>query len=152
MKVIKGKSTLQQREDFYSSSEWASLRSEYWSDLYREERDRVDDRDYEPVFNCTYCGRELSTCSDDLFPTLDHFYPLHSHFPMRLDHKNVVPCCKQCNQIKGGMNPKVWVAACRGKIKLIRVHRGGKIVLRVSHSKGSQQAKTIERKHFKMVK
>ena len=70
--------------------------------------------------------------------------------------KDVVPCCKQCNQIKGQNEfPKVWVAACQpkyGKIKLIRVHRGGKIVLRVSHSKGSQQAKTIERKHFKMVK
>ena len=62
MKVIKGKSTLQQREDFYSSTEWACLRHEYWSDLYREERDMVGDRDYEPVFNCTYCGRELSTC------------------------------------------------------------------------------------------
>ena len=53
---------------------------EYWSDLYREERD-IDDRDYEPVFNCTYCERELSTCSDDLFPTLDHFihYIVTSH-------------------------------------------------------------------------
>ena len=102
------KSTRQQRNEFYDSDEWKTFRHEHWSDLYRHERERVDDRDYEPVFYCTYCEKELSTCDKDYYPTLDHMFPLHSHWEWRLEPKNITLCCNKCNKMKGGMDPRKY--------------------------------------------
>lgn len=53
---------------------------------------------------CCYCKRTLepSTSKARTAMTRDHIVPRH------LGGRRTVPCCRQCNQIKGPLHPDAW--------------------------------------------
>ena len=54
--------------------------------------------------HCYYCKRQLSAPSDRsrTAATRDHIRPKHE------GGRRTVPCCRQCNQLKGGMSIEEW--------------------------------------------
>ena len=95
------RSTQQQRDEFYDSGDWEHFRREYWKEIFEEHGD-------DPVLYCTYCDTMLSYGGEDNGPALDHMFPLHSHWEWRLEPKNITLCCKKCNRMKGGMDPRKY--------------------------------------------
>ncbi len=53
---------------------------------------------------CTYCHRQLTRCTDRgrTAATKDHV------MPKCVGGTRKVPCCRQCNELKGDMHPSVW--------------------------------------------
>jgi len=95
------KSTQQQRDEFYDSGDWYQFRREYWRQVFESTWG-------DPILYCTYCDTLLNYGCEDNGPALDHIFPLHSHWEWRLEPKNITLCCKKCNRMKGGMDPRKY--------------------------------------------
>lgn len=54
---------------------------------------------YFPDKKCAYCGKDASHL-DHLYPLIDGKYPSG----YGTDPANLVPCCKDCNQLKGSLH------------------------------------------------
>jgi len=67
-------------------------------------------RKRDPGKICAYCGRGLSggVRPGVIVPvnmhTRDHVIPAHAGGTIK------VPCCFECNHLKGGMSPSAWLA------------------------------------------
>lgn len=54
---------------------------------------------------CHWCGRPMTTRSDDLFPTKDHVLSI---IQSGFDEQMTVWSCRCCNALKGEMSPSQW--------------------------------------------
>lgn len=82
----------QEKNDFYKSWEWRSARVKV---LQRFSA------------SCQLCGassKHLDMTGEPVRVVVDHIYPLHTHWDMRLDASNLQVLCDECNQGKGAWN------------------------------------------------
>lgn len=56
------------------------------------------------IGTCTYCRRELAgpRSGSRVAATADHV------MPQSVGGRRKVPCCRQCNNLKGDIHPSVW--------------------------------------------
>lgn len=81
--------TKSSKEEFYASWGWRTLRMEVL-------------KEFGPV--CMCCGstpKHLDMAGNPTKIVVDHIKPLHTHWHLRLDRKNLQVLCDECNQGKG---------------------------------------------------
>ena len=66
-------------------------------------------------YKCAYCGAKLSGLN------FDHYAPIISGGKTELG--NIVPCCTECNRLKGSNDPEVWILEKFDKETLFRIRK-----------------------------
>lgn len=77
------------KADFYKSWEWRKLRNKAYSVFGHS------------CAQCNSSNKHLDMCGEKVRLVVDHIYPLHTHWHMRLDPSNVQVLCDECNMGKG---------------------------------------------------
>ncbi len=82
----------QEKTDFYKSWVWRSARV------------KVLQRFSATCQLCSASSKHLDMCGEPVRIVVDHIYPLHTHWDMRLAASNLQVLCDECNQGKGAWN------------------------------------------------
>ncbi|MGR9130804.1 HNH endonuclease [Rhizobium leguminosarum] len=82
----------QEKHEFYKSWKWRAARVKVLQHFSA---------------SCQLCGassKHFDMTGDPVRIVVDHIYPLHTHWHMRLDASNLQVLCDECNQGKGAWN------------------------------------------------